>query len=280
MNPIDGRSFGVDSYFEFRAKSINASLLRLATGRRINRAADDPAGMIASQNLRAALAALEAESRSLERVDHVASVADGVLASAAALLIEAEGLAVANQNTAGMSAEEIEANQMEIDSILGSVDRMLSSATFGGQALFDGSMTLAAGGSSLSLGAAGLSSIGAIDVNGEEETLASVLGGASLDTTLGEGTAGEAQRSIRAAIGDLSRLRGEIGSFQRHTVQSRLAAVEVGIETTSAAESVIADADYAHEVAMLNRDRTLGHLSLLTMKQSLDLSWRALSLLD
>ena len=53
------------------SRSIVRSLERLATGQRINRGADDPAGLISSENLRAMLSALEAEVRSLNRADHL-----------------------------------------------------------------------------------------------------------------------------------------------------------------------------------------------------------------
>ena len=53
--------------------AIARSLERLATGERINRGSDDPAGLISSENLRAALSVLEAEARSLVRNDHVAA---------------------------------------------------------------------------------------------------------------------------------------------------------------------------------------------------------------
>ena len=63
--------------FDINSRSIFKSLERLATGQRINRASDDPAGLISSENLRATLAVLESEVRSMQRADNVANVAEG-----------------------------------------------------------------------------------------------------------------------------------------------------------------------------------------------------------
>ena len=122
------------------------SLQRVSTGQRINRAADDPSGLIASENLRAVLADLEAESDSLQRVDHVASTADAAIGEMSDLLTEARGLAVAAANTAGVSDEERQALQMELDSVISSIDRMAQSTSFNGDRLLDGTATLTANG--------------------------------------------------------------------------------------------------------------------------------------
>ena len=110
-----------------------SSLEKITTGRQINRGSDNPAGLISSENLNAVLAALEAESRSLQRTNSVATVADGALTEASNLLIEAKGLAVANANSAGLSDSERQANQAQIDSILASVGRISSTTAFNGR---------------------------------------------------------------------------------------------------------------------------------------------------
>ena len=63
-------------------KTLNDTLQRLSSGLRINRGADDPAGLIASENLSAAIASLDAQSRGMDRADAVANVADGALTPA------------------------------------------------------------------------------------------------------------------------------------------------------------------------------------------------------
>src|SRR5687767_11313203 len=76
--------------------SATQSLLRLASGTRINRASDDPAGLIASHSLAAHVAEIEAQTRVYERANYQASVADAALGEISGLLIDASALASAN----------------------------------------------------------------------------------------------------------------------------------------------------------------------------------------
>lgn len=119
-------------------KSLGQSLDRLSTGLRINRGADDPAGLIASENLRAEKTALSAAIGNSERAAQVASIAEGGLTEIAGLLNELEGLVTATANDAGLSLEEKEANQLQIDSILQTVDRVSSATSFQGTRLLNG----------------------------------------------------------------------------------------------------------------------------------------------
>lgn len=210
-----------------RADGVVASAMqKLATGLRINRGADDPAGLITSENLRAALASLEAESRSMERSDAVANVADGALAEVSGLLADAQGAAVAMANTAGMSDAERAAHQMEMDSAMQSVDRIAATTTFNGQRVFGADMTLHAGDASLEL--AGFSAP--------------------------SGTDAEALSDAAAMIASM---RGEIGAFQANAIEPQLRSNAATMENTMGANSLIRDTDFAAEVANLARARVL-----------------------
>ena len=240
MNPIGTIRPGMSLLAALRthnahSKSLATSLERLSTGYRINRGADDPAGLITSESLRAALAGLEAESRSLQRADHVAATADAAMGEISDLLVEAEGLVVANANTAGMSDEEIAANRMEIDSIVSSVNRIAGTTTFNGQKLLDGSATLTAAGQTL--------------------TIESVAMG-----PIGEGA--DALTALAAARSNVGEQRARLGAFQTHTIGSRLNAINVSIENVAAANSVIRDTDYGRETANLARLSLLTNVSL------------------
>ncbi len=240
--------------------AIARSLERLATGQRINRASDDPAGLITSENLRAALSVLEAEARSLLRGDHVAAVAEGALSVTSELLIEANGLAVAAANSAGMSPEERQAIQGQIDSILSTVDFIAGTTSFGGESLLDGTTTITAGGSSVDLPDSNAGGLGATVVDGTSYTLADLRSGGSLN--LANGDVSIAQQVIRNAITDVATARAAIGSFQKHAVGSSLANVQTGMQNLAAANSLIRDTDFAQEIASLNRSLVLQQASL------------------
>jgi flagellin len=205
-------------YFAEAGAAMNASLEKLATGSRINRGSDDAAGLISSEQLSAALAMLEAESRGAERADAAASVADGALAEVSDLLSDAAAAEVAMANTGGMSRAEREAYQMEIDSARRSVERIASTTTFNGQKVLDGSMTLGSGGQSVSVPSTG---------------------------------------DLRAAASEVATMRGRIGAFQKNDLAPRMRSMAVEFENTAAAYSAIRDTDYAAETANLARARIL-----------------------
>lgn len=120
-------------------QDLNTSLQRLATGIRINRGKDDPAGLIASENLRSQMAATSAAIGNAERADQVVNIAEGGLQEVSGLLTELQGLITTTANTAGLSKSEKEANQLQIDSILQTIDRVASSTNFQGVKLLNGS---------------------------------------------------------------------------------------------------------------------------------------------
>lgn len=119
-------------------KNLNTALERLSTGLRINRGKDDPAGLIASEALKAEITSLNSAVSNAERADQVVNIAEGGLQEVSGLLEELQGLLVSSANTAGLSQAEKEANQDQIDSILGTVDRLASSTNFQGIKLLNG----------------------------------------------------------------------------------------------------------------------------------------------
>jgi len=118
--------------------NLNTSLQRLSTGLRINRGKDDPAGLIASENLRSEISSINAALTNSQRADQVVNIAEGGLQEVSGLLTELQGLLTTSANNAGLSSEEKEANQLQIDSILQTIDRVASSTSFQGTKLLNG----------------------------------------------------------------------------------------------------------------------------------------------
>ena len=118
--------------------SLRNSLERLSTGLKINRGKDDPAGLIASENLRSELKATDAAIDNANRADQVVNIAEGGLQEVSGLLTELQGLVTASASKAGLSASEKAANQLQIDSILQTIDRVASATSFQGQKLLNG----------------------------------------------------------------------------------------------------------------------------------------------
>ncbi len=119
-------------------KALNTSLERLSTGLRINRGADDPAGLIASENLRSQKVSITSAIDNAERAEQVVNIAEGGLGEINSLLLEVQSLVGSSANEAGISDAEKEANQLEIDSIIQTIDRIASTTSFQGTKLLNG----------------------------------------------------------------------------------------------------------------------------------------------
>ena len=118
--------------------SLSRSLERLSTGFKINRGKDDPAGLIASENLRSELKSTNAAITNAERADQVVNIAEGGLQEVSGLLTELQGLVTGTASKAGLSESERQANQLQVDSILQTIDRISSATSFQGVKLLNG----------------------------------------------------------------------------------------------------------------------------------------------
>lgn len=115
------------------------SITRLSTGLRINSAADDPAGIIISENFRAQIGGIEQAIRNNQDAVNYAKTAEGALDEVNRLLRDARSLAVAAGNTGTLSAAQVQANQNQLNSIVSSISRISSQTQFGTKKLLDGS---------------------------------------------------------------------------------------------------------------------------------------------
>lgn len=118
--------------------SLNTSLERLSTGLKINRGADNPAGLIASENLRSEKVGIAQAIDNAERAGNIIGTAEGGLNEVSNLLTELQTLVSQAANTGGLSPEEISANQLQVDSILGTINRIAQSTSFQGTKLLNG----------------------------------------------------------------------------------------------------------------------------------------------
>jgi len=115
-------------------------LQRLSTGVKINRGADDPAGLIVSERLRTEIAGVGQAIENVERASSVIATTEGALQEINTLLVSIKSLTIEAANTGAFSQEEIEANQLQIDSAVESITRISNTASFAGLKLLNGSL--------------------------------------------------------------------------------------------------------------------------------------------
>ena len=121
-------------------KQMSDTLQRLSTGLRINRGADDPAGLIASEGLRSEISGINQAIDNSQRASNVISTAEGALGEVADLLLNIKSLIVQAANSGALSQEEVDANQLQVDSAVASITRISNTTTFAGLKLINGSM--------------------------------------------------------------------------------------------------------------------------------------------
>ena len=119
---------------------LQEALTRLSTGVRINSGKDDPAGLIASEVLRADIVSVQAAISNSEMANNMIATADSALGQVSGLLNDIRGLITEAANSGAMSDDQIAANQLQIDSSLEAINRIAQTTTFQGRKLLDGSL--------------------------------------------------------------------------------------------------------------------------------------------
>ena len=119
-------------------KKMTASLQRLSSGYKINKAADDAAGLAVSNKMRSQIRALDQASRNADDGISVIQTAEGALTEIHNMLQRCRELAVEAANDT-MTIDDRESAQKEVDALLEEVDRIASTTEFNGKKLLDGS---------------------------------------------------------------------------------------------------------------------------------------------
>lgn len=123
---------------------MGKSLEKLSSGFRINRAADDAAGLVISQNLRAQTSGLRQATRNAQDGISVVQTAEGALNEVHSMLNRMRDLAVQASNTGTNDSTARTAAQAEVTALSSEIDRIASSTRFGGQQLLNGSFGVTA----------------------------------------------------------------------------------------------------------------------------------------
>ncbi len=241
--------------FERSTEAINQALERLATGSRINRAADDPSGMMAVESLDAEIASLEAAMTGRERSMARLGAQEGSMSVLSDLLIELEGVIVTAAGGAGRSPEELEALQLQANSIIDAIDLLGTTARFNGELLLGGY-------GSTSLGEV-MVSVPSDDPDGEPTmqavTLSSLRSGGALN--LIDGDLEAAMQSAESARSAVAFRRGSIGATQQQ-MQIDMEEMSSRLINLAGARSNIQDADIAQETSALVRAQVLQQASI------------------
>ncbi len=187
------------------ALTFSKSVEKLSSGLRINRAADDAAGLAISQKLNAQVTGLNQAQRNCQDGISMVQTAEGALNEVHAMLNRIRELAVEAANST-LSSTDAASVSTEITALRAEIDRIAKSTTFNGQSLLTGALSVAQSGGGLAVGTAlptnGAATISGVDVTGAKAnttyTITSQAGG---KVTLSDGTGLSQQVTLAATIG-------------------------------------------------------------------------------
>ena len=122
--------------------AISSSLEKLSSGLKINRAADDAAGLIISEQMRAQLSGISQAIDNTETAVAMVQTAEGALDEMNSLLNKARELALHAANDGANDTNQLAADQSELDNIISSIDRIANNTQFGTKKILDGTFVL------------------------------------------------------------------------------------------------------------------------------------------
>jgi flagellin len=248
------------------AKSVE----RIASGIRINRAADDAAGLAISEGLRSDIRGLRQAVRNANDGISLINVAEGALNEQSSILIRLRELA-SQAATGTVGSTERATIQLEFTALRNEIDRIANTTQFNGQGLVDGSLASSVSSTNQVFIQVGIDSgvNSQINLNTEinlQAVTSSRLGIDVLSVTAAD-AALTALDSINTAISQVTQSRGSVGAVQNRLTRS-VANLSVSIENLQAAESAIRDADIAEEIATLTRNQILVQTSTAMVGQA------------
>jgi len=238
---------------------LATSVERISSGIRINRAADDAAGLAISEALRSDIRALRQAVRNANDGISLINVTEGALNEQSGILIRLRELA-SQAATGTVGSTERATIQLEFTALRSELDRISATTEFNGLKLINGNLASTVSSTSHTLIQIGIDSTANSRIN-----LNTQLDLTSIDSTqlaihnLSVTASAEALTSldkINEAIGSITSTRGKVGAVQNRLTRS-IANLSVSVENLTAAESSIRDADIAEEVAELTRNQIL-----------------------
>jgi len=235
------------------------SVERISSGIRINRGADDAAGLAISEALRSDIRALRQAIRNSNDGISLINVTEGALNESSGILIRLRELS-SQAATGTVGSTERQTIQLEFNALRSEIDRISQTTEFNGQKLVDGSLASSVASANHILIQVGIDSTShsRIDLNTEvnlEAMTSTGLGIHNLSVT-SAGAALTALEQMNTSIGMITAGRGKIGAVQNRLVRT-VSNLSIAVENLTAAESAIRDADIAEEVALLTRNQIL-----------------------
>ena len=249
--------------------TLSKSTEKLSSGYRINRAADDAAGLSISEKMRSQIRGLNKASSNAQDGISAIQTAEGALNEAHSILQRMNELATQAANDTNTSIDRT-AISAEMDQLTSEINRIQSTTQFNTMNLLDGSF------SSRNLQVGALSGQ-TIKISVTKMSASNIgVSGLSVSSNV---KAGEAMSKIQLAIQSVSSQRSKLGAIQNrleHTINN----LNTTSENTQAAESRIRDTDMASEMVEYSKNNILQQAGQSMLAQANQSNQGVLSLLQ
>jgi len=260
------------------ASNASKSMEKLSSGYRINRAADDAAGLGISEKMRSQISGLDQAQRNAQDGVSLVQTAEGALSEVHSMLERVRDLKVqiGNDTLAASDKESIGAEVKQIASEIGDI---VSKTEFNGKKLLDGSSSFtfqvgANDGDTITLNSSTLSATGASGLGDIVALSASANGASDVASAL----TGMSISDLDTAVDNVSKQRGDYGAVQNR-LEHRLSNLATYQENLTSAESRIRDVDMAAEMTKFTKLNILQQAGTSMLAQANQAPQGVLSLL-
>jgi flagellin len=236
--------------------SSSKSIEKLSSGSRINRAADDAAGLAVSEKMRAQIRGLQQASRNAQDGISLIQTAEGALNESHEILQRMRELAVQSANGTLQDADRTKIDT-EFTALKGEVTRIASNTTFNGMNILNSTQTI-----KVQVGADANQTIDISLTNNNAATL--LIDGNTIGTSAAAQTS---VTSVNTAINTLSTNRATLGAVQNrleHTIKN----LDNAAENLQASESRIRDVDMAKEMMSFTKLNILSQAATAMLAQA------------
>jgi flagellin len=252
------------------SQNLSTSFERLSSGFRINRAADDAAGLQITDRLTTQVQGLNQAARNANDAISLVQTAEGALGEVTTSLQRIRSLAVQSQNGINSSADR-GALQKEVTALKNEISRIASNTQFGSLDILTGDFSAkflvgANGGQNISVNLEKTSGYGSSGLGVGSTSVATVADASAALTAVSE------------AISSVGGVRADLGALQNR-FQSTIRNLTNISENISGARGRIRDTDFASETAELTRNQIVQQASLTVLSQANQRPQAALSLL-
>ena len=251
---------------------LGSAMERLSTGKRINSAKDDAAGLAIATTMTAQVRGMNQGIRNANDGISLAQTAEGALNEVTNMLQRVRELAVQSASGTYQDATDRTYMQAEVDQLTSQINQVITNTSFNGVSLFDGTpatVTIQTGGNAADT----------VVLNMANLTTLSASGGAAGSYAVGTAAGANAElATLDTELNSISAARATLGAGQSR-LESTVNNLNNNIVNLSDARSRIEDADYSAETASLAKAQILSQASTAMLAQANQSQQNVLSLL-